>query len=84
MKPDPSVEACKAIVATIAAGSNKDGRGDDWRDRPQHYHITKAIRHATTALMILLKVTRPDGENHLHLALTRLAMAICVGGDYEA
>jgi len=82
MKPDPSVEACKAIVEALTMGSNKDGNGEDWRDRPKHYHITKGIRHATTALMILLKVVRDDGEKHLNLAITRLAMALCVGGDH--
>lgn len=83
MKPQPSVEACKVIIEVMSVGSTKDGCNDDWRDRPKHFHITKGIRHATTALMIILKVVRDDGENHLKLAITRLAMALCVGGEYE-
>jgi hypothetical protein len=82
MKPDPSVEACKAIIQTMQIGSSKDGCNEDWRDRPRHYHITKAIRHATTALMVIMHVVRDDGENHLKLAITRLAMALAIEGDH--
>ncbi len=72
----PSAKAYKIINSVMETGSAKDGKDDSWQHKPRHFHITKAIRHATTALMVDLGVIQPDGENHLELALCRLAMAL--------
>jgi hypothetical protein len=73
---DPRYAAFQAVAEIMAVGSQKDGRDDSWRDKPQFYHLTKAVRHATTHLMQKMGVTERDGENHLKLAITRLAMAL--------
>lgn len=73
---DPRYAAFQAIASVMAIGSVKDGRDESWRDKPQYFHLTKAIRHATTHLMQRMGVIEPDGENHLKLAITRLAMAL--------
>jgi len=74
----PADKAFTSIENVMFAGSKKEGRSDSWRHRPRIYHILKGIRHATTALMIEQGVIEPDGENHLELALTRLAMALTI------
>lgn len=72
----PAVEACRVIVDVIKRGSPTEGSNELWRDRGANYHIRKALGHlwkwdAEQA------GKAPDGENHIHNALTRLAMAIC-------
>lgn len=78
MTLDPSVEACKAIVAIMAVGSSKDGCDDTWRRKPKSYHLQKAQNHARTAHMMETGLIPQDGEDHAKLALTRLAMALCI------
>jgi hypothetical protein len=76
MIEDPKYAAFQAVAETMARGSEKDGCDDSWRDKPPVFHLTKGIRHATTHLMQKMGVIEGDGENHLKLALTRLAMAM--------
>ena len=78
MTLDPSVEACKAIVSVMLVGSSKDGCDDTWRKKPKSYHLMKAQNHARTAHMIETGLIPQDGEDHAKLALTRLAMALCI------
>jgi hypothetical protein len=73
---DPRYASFQAIVQIMALASDKDGRDESWRQKPGFFHITKAIRHATTHLMKKMGVTEDDGEDHLKLAITRLAMAL--------
>lgn len=73
---DPRVTAFMAVVETMGTGSSKGGR--HWMDESRSFHLLKAIRHATTALMIDTGVSKPDGEDHAKLALTRLAMALAI------
>lgn len=75
---DPRVEAGIVIAEVMSIGSSKDGRDESWRQMPRYFHMAKAARHAMTALMIELGIVRPDGEDHAKLALTRLAMALCI------
>lgn len=75
---DPCVEACKVIVEIMKVGSSKDGRDDSWRRKPKSYHLQKAQNHARTAHLMETGLIPQDGEDHAHLALTRLAMAICI------
>ena len=73
---DPRDVAFKAVAEVMRAGSAKDGRDESWRRKPGFFHLTKAIRHATTHLMQKMGVTEGDGEHHLKLAITRLAMCL--------
>ena len=81
MIADPKYAAFQAVAEVMAIGSDKDGRDESWRKNPQFYHLTKAIRHATTHLMQKLGVVEGDGENHLKLAITRLAFALAQESD---
>lgn len=78
MKKEPTVEACKRIVAIMQIGSTKDGQDDSWRSKTRLYHLSKGVRHGMTAIMIELGVTEDDGEDHMGEMLTRVAMAICI------
>lgn len=78
MNADPRYLAFYAVAAVMAVGSSKDGKNESWRDKPASFHLTKALRHATTHLMQREGHAEPDGENHLMLALTRLAMALTI------
>jgi hypothetical protein len=73
---DPRYAAYQAVAQVMSIGSARDGRDESWRNKPRRYHLLKAIRHATTYLMIQEGVTEGDGEHHLKLALTRLAMSL--------
>jgi hypothetical protein len=75
MAKEPTVEAARAIVSVMRAGSSKDGCDDSWRDKGQLYHLVKASGHLATHIKHVVCNTS-DGENHLELALTRLAMAL--------
>jgi hypothetical protein len=78
---DPKYAAFQAVAQVMALGSSKDGRDDSWRNKPRRYHLLKAIRHATTYLMIQEGVIEGDGEHHLKLAITRLAMGLAQESD---
>lgn len=74
---DPSHEAARIINSVLLAGSTKEGNRSVWRSRSRMYHLTKAMGHLATHIKHEVCGTS-DGENHLHLAITRLAMALCV------
>lgn len=75
---DPSVEAARAIVDVIRKGSAKSGSNENWRNDPMNYHLDRALRHIITYKLIAEGNQTPDGEPHLKLALTRIAMALCI------
>ncbi len=81
---DPRYCAFHAVASTMAQGSAKDGTNDTWREKPKEYHLLKAIRHATTGLMIERGICPPDDDNHLANALTRLAMALAQDESHGA
>ena len=74
----PAVEAAAAVIETMRRGSSKDGNNDDWRKREIMYHLSKAQAHLATHIKKMHDPRAADGENHLHLALTRIAMALCI------
>ena len=76
---DPSVEACKAVIFTMQRGSAKDGCDESWRQRPEMYHLAKAMNHLATHINQLQDPRKVDGENHLENAITRIAMALSQG-----
>jgi hypothetical protein len=47
-----------------------------WLDEDEDEHLDKAIRHILTYKIIREGYQKPDGENHLDNAVTRLAMAV--------
>lgn len=75
LRADPRWAAYFAIDEVMAIGSAKDGCNDSWRTKILGYHLTKGIRHATTALMVKMGIIPPCGNN-LKEAITRLAMAL--------
>ena len=72
----PSSEAARVIVQVMSRGSAKDGRDESWRDKPQDYHLDRALRHIISHKLIRDGNQPADGEKHLSLAITRLAMAL--------
>lgn len=60
----------------LAKGSSKDGTHEAWRELPKMYHLSKAQSHLATHIKQLHDPRTMDGENHLHLALTRIAMVL--------
>jgi len=47
-----------------------------WMDEDEDEHLRKAARHIMTYQIIRDGHQKQDGENHLHNAITRLAMAL--------
>ena len=76
MISDPKYAAFQAIAEIMHLGSSKDGKDDSWRGKPVNYHLDRAIRHAITYKLIAEGNQKPDGEDHLKLAITRLAFAL--------
>lgn len=72
----PAELAARIIENVMLAGSAKEGCDDSWIERPNNHHLDRAIRHILTHKLIAEGNQEPDGERHLHLALTRLAMAL--------
>jgi len=73
---EPTVLACMAIVETLTVGSDADGRGDNWRNKSCFEHLLKANTHLGEAMRQEARCSKSD-EEHLKLAITRLAMALC-------
>ena len=66
---DPAELSKQIVQEVISKGSTKDGCDETWRDKPQNYHLHKAVRHIMSFLL--------TGEiEHLKNALTRIAMAL--------
>lgn len=72
----PAENAWDIIDRIMAKGSTKDGRNEAWRDMPPMYHFVKALGHLTQHIKEVYDPRSIDGENHAHLALTRIAMGI--------
>jgi hypothetical protein len=73
---DPKYAAFQAVAETMARGSDKDGRDESWREKDAMYHLSKAQAHLATHIKHRFDPRGKDDENHLRLALTRLAMAL--------
>ena len=76
MSKQPAVEAASAIIATMTEGSAKDGSNESWREKQPIYHLLKAQSHLATHLRNMVDPRKADDEDHLKLAVTRLAMAL--------
>lgn len=77
MSPDDIAK--NVIQNTMAHGSKKDGCDDSWQEKSIAYHLTRAIRHFTSALMIHMGVVGPDEDGltgHMKNGMTRAAMAL--------
>ncbi len=72
----PADTAFNAVERTMDAGSKKDGRNEHWRHKDPMYHLSKAINHLATHIKQIHDHRTHDGENHLALALTRIAMVM--------
>ncbi len=49
-----------------------------WKEEYIEEHLLKALRHISTHLITSHGFQKPDGENHISSAATRLAMAISI------
>lgn len=67
----------------MSIGSAKDGNDESWRLKPQFYHLLKAEGHLNRHLRQKMSVDAADGEDHLRLAITRLAMALAQEWPYD-
>ena len=72
----PAENAYWIITDVITRGSAKDGCNESWRSKPQMYHLSKAMSHLAVHIKQIYDPRAIDGENHAHLALCRLAMAL--------
>ena len=72
----PAENAYWIITDVLTKGSSKDGANESWRSKFQMYHLSKAQAHLATHIKQIHDDRGVDGENHLHLALTRIAMAL--------
>lgn len=71
----PPDTAYAIITKVMSAGSRKDGSNDSWRNETVEFHLTKAMSHLAMHMKQKYDPRTIDGENHLELALTRLAFA---------
>lgn len=76
MSKEPTVLACMAIVETLGMGSATDGQGDNWRNKTRIEHLLKANTHLGEAMRQEAGCSKSE-EEHLKLAITRLALAMC-------
>ncbi len=77
MVENPRILAFTIVNDCMAVGSSVDGltaANEGWRERDSSFHLIKALSHLVTH-MKQRALSQSDGESHLHLALTRLAMA---------
>lgn len=72
----PPEVAFQTIENIMHVGSAKDGCNESWRDKDPMYHLSKAMNHLATHIKQIYDPRAANGENHLHLAITRLAMAL--------
>lgn len=76
MSKHPAENAWDVIESIMHKGSAKDGCNESWRSKPQMYHLSKAMSHLAVHIKQIYDHRAIDGENHAHLALCRLAMAL--------
>lgn len=67
--------AASTVHKVLQAGAKKP-RPCHWKDEDVEMHLNKAIRHICTHRLMRDGHQEPNGENHLELALTRVAMAL--------
>jgi len=73
---DCAANAARIILEVMNQGSGKDGRSDDWLHKSPMFHLSKANSHLTTHINHLHDPRNKDEEQHLELALTRIAMRL--------
>ncbi|CAN5394753.1 hypothetical protein BH10PLA2_BH10PLA2_25370 [soil metagenome] len=66
------------IIEEIMAGGAATHPAGSWLEESPETHLLKAIRHATTHLMILRGIYPPDADHHGKNALCRLAMLLAL------
>ncbi len=54
-----------------------------WMDEPLDQHLLKAGRHINSHMQIVHGYQKPDEENHLDNAITRLAMAVALSAGVK-
>ena len=67
--------AYKRICNCLEEGSGKDGDVDAWKDKDEIYHLVKAQAHLAQHIKEKIDPRAKTGENHLHKAESRMAMA---------
>lgn len=72
----PPVEACKIIVETMKAGSEKDGSDESWREESPMFHLSKAQNHLAKHIRDMHDSRGVGDGKELYRALTRIAFAI--------
>lgn len=75
MTKTPATIAYVTVDKVMQIGTTKTDR-PDWSEESQDYHLDRAVRHVMTYKLMRDNNQKTDGENHLELALTRLAMAL--------
>lgn len=78
-----SLLAAVTVERILEAGVAEGHKPDSWKREPVSFHLLKAIRHATTAMLQLEHPDLPSRsqetpEDHLERALCRLAMALWI------
>jgi hypothetical protein len=73
------IETAMRVVAGVydANGPPRHGQ-DDWMEMSAEEHADHAAQHLEDWEMIRRGLLSPNGENHLHNALCRIAMALVV------
>lgn len=74
----PGAFASQIITRIIGKGSSKDGHGDAWRNKTAMFHLMKGLAHLVLHMKEKYCFMEPGKENHLHLAMSRLALAACI------
>ncbi len=77
-KECPALVSSDIIKATLHDGSHKDGISDEWRYKPALYHLVKGMSHLAMHIKQCYDPRNNGTENHLHKAISRLAMACVV------
>jgi hypothetical protein len=75
---EPGFVAKVLIDSIMHQGSKKDGCNNDWRGLGSMYHLVKALSHLAQHIKQAIDPRSKDNENHLHKAMTRLAMAATI------
>ena len=71
-------------VGDVMAQGRKKHAPYSWAMEPENEHLFKAVRHLQTYLLQRDGYHMPDGEDHLKLALTRVALALAKRSTYPA
>jgi len=75
---EPGHIAKRIVDRCLTLGSRKDGSGRQWAQKMAIFHLVKGMSHLAIHIKQIYDVRALDGENHLHKAMTRLAMAAAI------